>query len=113
MSMKVEKRIAFSSSEAQYIASSSCGKSVLHLRWFIQSLSIKSTIEEEQVAPTILNTYSYSAVALLTKPKISERNILIEIKTHHIKTIGVEQGHRNAPYQQLHPTCSCINRKVQ
>lgn len=95
--------IALSSSEAEYIALSNCGKDIMHLRRLFREFQVNGPVSEENLEPTILNTDSTCAMSLVTKPKITERNKHIEIKAHHIKELvsnKIIKLHHTSTYNQ-------------
>lgn len=60
----------------------------VHIRY--EEFLINGPINEEHLEPTVLNNDStevLSAISLVTKPKITERNKHIEILAHHIREL--------------------------
>lgn len=85
---KRQSMVALSSTEAEYIAVSTCGRQVVCFRnIFSEVLENKPINSDLGMASTKIFTDSTSALSLLNKQNISERNKNIEIKAHHIKEL--------------------------
>ena len=80
--------LSLSSAEAEYIAISTCGKSVIWLRrLFVEILSHEPLANEPILPPTIIRTDNTAAISLPTKEKLSERNKNIELKVRHVRDL--------------------------
>lgn len=87
-SSKRQSTVALSSSEAEYIALSSCAKQITWMRRLFNELLTSSKLEDEpHLHPSSMYTDSQSALSLTLKQAISERNKHIEMKCHHVKDL--------------------------
>lgn len=77
--------ISISSSEAEYISLSTCGKNVIHPRALFQEFLNKELISEKHLAQKTINIDSISSLFLAEKPKITKLNKIIKIDAYHIK----------------------------
>lgn len=87
-SSKRQTLVTLSSSEAEYVALSSCAKQVIWLRrLFYEMRTNKAITDEPKLPATVINTDSSSGLSLATKQVVSERNKHIDIKIHHVKDL--------------------------
>ena len=86
---KRQSLVTLSSAEAEYVALSQCGKQIINLRSLFSEFQQNQPIKSEPNLPaTEIITDSTSAISLVTKPSVSERNKHIDLKSHHIKELN-------------------------
>jgi len=84
-SSKRQSMISLSSAEAEYIALSSCAKTITWMRrLFTEFMTGYPCTDEPNTTPTQLFTDSTSAKSLATKKQVNQRNKHISLKVHHI-----------------------------
>ena len=117
---KRQSLVTLSSAEAEYVSLSQCGKQIINLRRLFKEFQLNQPISEEPNIPaTQIITDSTSAISLITKPSVSERNKHIDIKAHHIKEMnanGIDlfDPHTNVQHARRHTnqTCSKVYQRT-
>lgn len=85
---KRQSLVTLSTSEAEYVALSTCAKQIVWLRHlFVELLHNEPLTADFALHPTNLITDSTSAISMTNKRQVSERNKHIEIKVHHIREL--------------------------
>lgn len=80
--------VSLSSAEAEYIALSSCAKSVTWLRRLFAEMVLHRPLETERnLPPTMINSDNTAALTLTTNDQVPEQNKHIELKIHHVRDL--------------------------
>lgn len=84
---KRQAMIALNSFEAEYIAISTCGKDIMHLRRPFIEYKLNKPIAGVEIPPPELHTDITSAISLIKTQKRTQQNKYIYIIAHHIKQL--------------------------
>lgn len=88
---KKQQVVALSSTEAEYISTTTAAQDIIHVRELLASL------DQPQNAPTLLLSDNQSAIALAQNPVMHARTKHIDIKHHFIRQV-ISEGQANLQY---------------